>query len=80
MIQSISVRIMVEIILIVVCIWMCSGVKLRGEGGFRISIVRLIPACGGVESRSTHDQILVGWSLSRYAQRCPRRECTQKVF
>ena len=56
MIQSISVRIMVEIILIVVCIWMCSGVKLRGEGGFRTSIVRLIPACGGVESRSAHDQ------------------------
>ncbi len=35
---------------------MCSGVRLRDEGVFGASIVRLVRAWGGVESRSAHDQ------------------------
>ena len=35
---------------------MCSGVRLRDEGVFGASIVRLVRAWGGVESHSAHEQ------------------------
>ena len=42
--------------LIVVCIWMCSEVKVASRGRAGTSILSLMRSWGGVESRSTLDQ------------------------
>ena len=58
----------IDYVVVVLCIWMCSGVRLRGEGEFGASIVRLTQVWGSVESRQFMTKILVGFLLHRYTR------------